>query len=204
MCRFLLLLFVYLRNICRASTRGGAAGHKDEREGRPAFGSASMERGGLVDVEYIIQATLKAWTAEGEGTCQAPVFKREHCGHSCLHVLLMTCSSPCSRKQGARLDGKSCFYVLFRGLPGKAEERTRKHRLSSPGLLLSLSRPWEMVSKTHHPETSLGCLDCRMGSSVFQGLVCVNVYTNYVRVRGHSWKPRTLPGWLLPSLTRTH
>lgn len=37
-----------------------------------------MERGGLVDVEYIIQATLKAWTAEGEGTCQAPVFKREH------------------------------------------------------------------------------------------------------------------------------
>lgn len=92
-----------------------------------------------MDVEYIIQATLKAWTAEGEGTCQAPVFKREHCGHSCLHVLLMTCSSPCSRKQGARLDGKSCFYMLFRGLPGKAEERTRKHRLSSPGLLLSLS-----------------------------------------------------------------
>lgn len=77
------------------------------------------------------------------------------------------------------------FYMLFQGLPGKTEERTRKHRLSSPSLLLSLSSESPLGNCQQNPtipKTSLGCLDRRMGPSVFQGLVCLNVYTNYVRV----------------------
>lgn len=72
----------------------------------------------------------------------------------------------------ARLEGKSCFCILFPGLPGKAEGGTGEPCFS----LQSCESPLGNCQQTplEHLRTLFGCLDYGVRSSASWGLTCVN------------------------------
>lgn len=73
-----------------------------------------------------------------EGSCQAAPFEWENNGSGLLKCCPGDLLGLLHLEAGWQAGCKELFLHLFQGLPGKTEERKRKHRLLSPSLLLSM------------------------------------------------------------------